>query len=82
VVSERRPFQGIDDIEEEPRRDEADPSEVGPIVGGMGQLPGSGATGLGGAGMAPAISAGVTRDADEDLREEPQPEEAETGQPD
>jgi hypothetical protein len=68
-VSERKPFENIDEVEEEQRPDEGDPSEVGPIVGGMGQMPGSGATGIAGAGMAPAVAAGVTRDADADLSE-------------
>lgn len=74
-MSDRRPFQGIDETEEETRPEDSDPTEVAPIVGGMGQVPGSGATGIGGAGMAPAVAAGVTRDADEDLSEEPELEE-------
>jgi hypothetical protein len=69
IVSERKPFENIDELEEEQPTGEADPTEVGPIVGGMGQMPGSGATGISGAGMAPAVAAGVTRDADEDIRE-------------
>ncbi|HWH37687.1 MAG TPA: hypothetical protein VNT28_07925 [Candidatus Limnocylindrales bacterium] len=74
-MSDEPLFQNIDDEDAATRDTQREVTDVGPIVGGMGQLPGSGATGIASGGMAPPITAAVTDSAVEDLTEESATEE-------
>ncbi|MDP8905297.1 MAG: hypothetical protein M3N29_08270 [Chloroflexota bacterium] len=60
-------FRKTDEIEQEQADQQGEPAEAAPVVGGMGQFPGSGATGLGGTGMAPAVPAAAAERAADDV---------------
>ena len=75
-MSDEPLFQNIDDEDAATRDTQREVTDVGPIVGGMGQLPGSGATGIAsGGGDRWGHAAAVTDSAVEDLTEESATEE-------
>ncbi len=74
-MDERPLFRDTDEAEAETEAYEDDVTDARPIVGGMGVHPGSGATGISSAGMAPPITAGAAQQAAEDVTAEDEADE-------
>jgi hypothetical protein len=75
-VDERPLFQGADEAEEaENELPSEGVADHAPMVGGMGVMPGSGATGITSAGMAPPVPAAAAQQAADDVMAEDEPDE-------